>query len=78
VGKPGHVHTNLGDDDARRADPDARNLIQAGHRVSERGDLGLDPGVDLVDVGVDRIDALEHLGQQEPVVIGEVPDKRLF
>ena len=58
--------------------PDASDLIQPFRLVPERGDHLLDPGVQLGDVGVDRIDTGQHLGQQERMVIGEVPGERLL
>jgi hypothetical protein len=45
---------------------------------SERGDLGLDPGLHLGDVGAELIDAGQHPGKQERVVVGEPPDERLL
>src|SRR5450756_3157057 len=45
---------------------------------SERGDLVLDPGLDLGDVGVDGVDPGEHLGQQERVVAAEPADEGLL
>jgi hypothetical protein len=74
----GHVVADLGNDHRGRGGTDAGDLVQAGHRVSERGDLGLDLGVEVGDVHVERIDVGEHLGQQEAVVVGEVPDERLL
>jgi hypothetical protein len=77
-GEAGHVQPGLGDDHRGRGGTDSGDLIQAGHRVSERGDLCFDLGVEVGDVRVQGVDAGEHLGQQEAVVVGEVPDERLF
>jgi hypothetical protein len=77
-GEPGHVQPHLGDDHLGGGDADARDRVQAGHRRSGRGDLVLDPGLDLGDVSVDRVDPGEHLGQQERVVVGEPADERLL
>jgi hypothetical protein len=38
----------------------------------------LDFGVEGGDVGVDTVDPVQHLGQQEPVVVVEVPVERLL
>jgi hypothetical protein len=74
----GHVHPDLGDDHGGRGGTDPEDLVQAGHRVSEGGGVGLDLGVEVGDVRVERVDAGEHLGQQESVVVGEVSNERLF
>ena len=74
----GHVHADLGDDHCCCGGTDPGDLIQAGHRISERGDLCLDLGAEIGDVHVQGVDAGEHLGQKETVVVGEVPDERLF
>ncbi len=49
-----------------------------GHRLSERGDQVLDPGLDRGDVGVERVDPGQHLAQQERVVVGEPAEERLL
>ena len=59
----GHVHAALGDDDRGRGGTDSGDLIQAGHRWGERGELGVDLGFDVADVRVQGVDAGEHLGQ---------------
>src|SRR4051795_13610369 len=41
--EPRHVQPHLGDDRLRRGGPHAGDLIQSGHRLSERGDAGVDP-----------------------------------
>jgi hypothetical protein len=72
----GHVQADLGDDHCGGGGgTDAGDLVQAGHRISERGEVGLDLGVQVSDVDVQGIDAGEHLGQQEAVVVGEVSDE---
>jgi len=76
--KPGHVQADLGDEHRGRGGTDPGDLIQAGHRVRERGELGLDLGVKVGDVQAEGVDAGEHLGQQEAVVAGEVPDESLL
>ena len=40
--------------------------------------MRLDPLIERGDVGVDPIDAVQHPGQQEPVMITEVPVERLL
>ena len=70
-GEPGHVETDLGDDDRGRGRPDPGDLLETGDRVSERGQVLSDLGVDGGDVEVDGVDAGQHPGQQEPVVVVE-------
>jgi hypothetical protein len=61
-GEPAHVHSNLGDD--RGGDrTDAGYLLEPRRGVNERGQLILDMGVDVVDVGGDRVHPGEHFGQ---------------
>jgi len=74
----GHVHADLGDDHRGGGGTDAGDLVQAGHRRGEREDLGVDLGVKVGDVRVQGVDAGEHLGQQEAVVVGEVSDEGLL
>jgi len=76
-GEPGHVHPDLGDDHRSGHRPPAGDLIQAGDRLGERGDHLLDGRLELGDVGAQGVHAGEHLGQQHPVVVGEVPGERL-
>ncbi len=75
--EPAHVQPDLGDDDLRCGDTDPGDLIQPGHRVSERGDLNLDPLLDLGDVSAQTVDVAQHTFQQEHVMIGDVTDQRL-
>ena len=77
-GEPGHVDPDLGDDRRGGDRPDAGDVIEAGRRCRERGQIRLDLGVDGGDVGVDRVDARQHPGQQEPVVVVEVAVERLL
>jgi len=46
----GHVDPDLGDDHPGCGGADPGDLVQLGDRVSERGDLGVDPGLDGSDV----------------------------
>ena len=73
-----HVHPDLGDDDGGGDRPDAGDFIQAGRRHGERGQVGLDLGVDGGDVGVDTVDTVQHPGQQESVMLVEVAVERLL
>lgn len=61
-GEPGHVDTDLGDDHRSRDRSDPGNLIEPLHRKVERGQVGLDLRVEHRDVGVDPVDAGQHLG----------------
>ena len=76
--EPGHVNPDLGENDAGGLMPDTRDLIQSCHRLSERGDFGLDRGVEVVEVGADLVNPGEHLGQQEGMVVVEPAGERLF
>ena len=42
--------------------PDAGDLIEPHHRCRERGDLGVDPLIEVGDVGAAPINAIEHAG----------------
>lgn len=46
--------------------------------VSERGQVLLDLGVEVGDVRAELVDPGQHLGQQEPVVVGEVAHERFL
>jgi hypothetical protein len=71
------MSSHLGDDHLRRGAADTGNLIESGHRIGERGDLGIDPLLHGGDVGGDAVDPVEHLGQQKRVVVGEPAGQRL-
>ena len=62
-GETGHVQADLGDDHSGGGGTDTGDVVQAGHRISERGKVGLDLVVKVGDVGVEGVDAGEHLGQ---------------
>jgi hypothetical protein len=70
--------TRLGDDLLRGGDADAGDLIQLRHLGGERGDRFFDPGGERIDLGGERVGAVEHHAQQERVVVGEVPGQRLL
>ena len=57
--------------------PIAGDLIEAGHRVGERGDLRVDPVLHVGDVGGDARRSGPASGQQERVVVGEPAGERL-
>jgi hypothetical protein len=77
-GEPGHIDPDLGQDDRGGDRPDTRDVIEAGRRRGERGQLRLDLCIDSGDVGVDRVDAAQHPGEQECVVVIEVPVERFL
>lgn len=66
------------DDHAGGGAPDPGDLIESGHRLLERGDLGVDTFLQSGGVGADGVDAGQHGGQQEGVVVVEVADERLL
>ena len=70
--EPGHVQADLGDDGGGRDRPDAGYVIQPCRRRRERGQMRLDLLVNGGDVGIDAVDAGQHAGQQEPVMLIEV------
>lgn len=70
-GEAGHVQPDLGDHRGRGDGPETGDLIDALHGVDEWDDHLLDRGVEFGDVGGEGVDAGEHLGQQEPNVVGE-------
>ena len=50
---------------------DPGDLVEPGGRISERGEVVADLEVDGGDVGVHGVNAGQHPGQQEPVVVVE-------
>jgi len=50
--EPGHVHPHLRDDHLGGDETDARDRVQTGYRLIERGDLLLNPFLDLNDIGL--------------------------
>jgi hypothetical protein len=72
----GHVGARLGEDLLRGRDADAGDLIELGHLGGERGDGLLDPDRERIDLGGERVDAVNHHAQQERVMLGEVPGQR--
>ena len=77
-GEAGHVGADLGDDRLRGGAANAGDLIQPLHRRRERGDLGLDVAVQGGDVVAGLVDARKHGGQQEGVMVGELPGEGLL
>jgi hypothetical protein len=51
-GEPVHIQADPGDDGVRGEQADAGDLIELRGRVGRRGDLGLDLGLDLGDIGL--------------------------
>ena len=70
-GEPGHVHTDLGDDDRGGDRSDPGHFVKTLYLLVERGQVGLDLGVQHRNVRVDGIDPVQHAFQQEPVVLTE-------
>ena len=62
---------------ARAATRYAGDLIKLGRSRGERGDVDLDLRVNVIDVGLNRIDTAEHLGQ-ERVMLTVVAGQRLL
>jgi len=57
---------------------DPRDLIQPLDRRRERGDQLLELGVELGQVGIQRVHPGQHLGQQQGVLVGDQPSERLL
>ena len=76
-GEATHVGADLGQDHLRGDRPDPGDRIQPGHRTGQLAELALDAGLHGGDVGGDAVDPVEHLGQQERVVLGEPTGQRL-
>ena len=77
-GEAAHVEADLGDDHLRGGAADPGDLIQPVDRSGERGDLLVDLGLQLGDVGAGLVDARQHPGQQERMVVAEVAGKGLL
>ena len=77
-GKAAHVDTNLGDQHLRGGPADPGDLIQPVDRRLERADLGRDLGLHRGDGGAGLVDAIQHRGQQEGVVVAEPAMEGLF
>ena len=75
-GESGHVDPDLGDDDRGRGWPDPGDLIKPGGRVTERGQVLTDLRVGGGDVDVHGVDAGQHPGQPEPVMVIEGPQRK--
>src|SRR5512133_3897182 len=77
-GEATHVGADLGDDRAGGGAADATDLIQPVGRRHERGDQLLELVVQLGDVSIQPSHPGQHLGQQEPVMVAEVPGEGLL
>ena len=77
-GKAGHIHPDLGDDDRGGNRSDAGYLIQPCRCCRERDQMRLDLVVEGGDIGLGAVDAVQHPGQQEPVMIIEVTVERFL
>jgi hypothetical protein len=75
--EPAHVHPDLGDDLRGGVLADAGDLIELGHLDRERGQRLIDPPGQLLDLGGQGVDPVEHHLQQVAVVVAEVPGQRL-
>src|SRR5262249_19175929 len=76
-GGAGHLGADLGDDLLSADDADPGERSELGRRAGGGGDRLLDPGGEGVYLGGERVDPGKHHGQQEGVVLGEVPGERL-
>jgi hypothetical protein len=76
--EPGHIHAELGDEQVRGGLADPGNLIQPLDRRRERGDQLLELGVEVGEIGVQRVHPAQHLSQEEGVLVGKEPGERLL
>jgi len=72
-----HVAAGLGDDHGSAFAVDTRNRDQVLDRVSERGELGVDPRGYLLDDRAQLIDAAQDDAAEERVVVVEAAGQRL-
>jgi hypothetical protein len=77
VGKRAISTPILGDEVLGGDGADAGDVIELGHLAGERGHRLVDPPGQLVDLGGQRIDPVEHHAQQPGVMVAEVPGQRL-
>ena len=75
--EPGHVRSQLGEQQACGELADPGDLVQPINRPGEAGDQLLELGVELGQVGVQLVHSGQHLGEQEGVLVGEEPGERL-
>lgn len=76
--EPCHVGPGFGQDYRGGGGADPRDFIQTFRRYRERGQLHLDLFIDRGDIGIDAVDAGQHPGQQEGVVVIKVAGERLL
>ena len=72
-GEPGHVHADFGDELLGAGGADAGDLIELGDLGRERGDHLLDPPGQRLDLGGQRVHAIDHHAQQVAVMAAEMP-----
>lgn len=73
----GHVHAEFGDEFLGAGDADPGDLIELADLSFIGTDRGFDRGAHLGDVGGHGVDAVEHLGAQQRVVVLEMAGQRL-
>jgi hypothetical protein len=66
-----HVGADLGEDHLRGDRTNAGDGIQPGDRRPQLADSGIDARLHGGDVGGDRVHPLQHLSEQEGVVLAE-------
>ena len=69
-GEAAHVGADLGDDRVCGGRADAGDFIKARYRIHERGDVGLDRGFEVGDVGLVR----PHSGDGTPAEAAQLAD----
>jgi hypothetical protein len=75
-GEDGHGDADLGDEFLSGAPAHAGDLIESVHRRRERGDQLLHLGVEMCDVDVEGVDAPQHRGADEGVMVFEMAGER--
>jgi hypothetical protein len=76
-GEDGHGDADLGDEFLSGAPAHAGDLIESVHRRRERGDQLLHLGVEMCDVDVEGVDAPQHRGADEGVMVFEMARGRV-
>ena len=60
AGEAAHLHADLGDELLCAGHAHAGDLIQLRHLVGKRGEQLLDPAGQLINLGAERVDAVQH------------------
>jgi hypothetical protein len=73
AGEAGHLQPALGQQHLRAAPADARDRGHWGDQLIQRGQLRLDPLIELADLVVQEVKVRQDVGDQQPVVLAAEP-----